>query len=85
MEIKVGEYFRNKYGIAKLIKIEEQDGIQVLTLDRKIVFLVNTENGEIKDDRLINKIALLDNIDLNKVKHSQNIINLIEVRRFCRN
>lgn len=81
--IQVGELVRNKYGIARVINIEEKDGMQVVTFDRNIVFWVNTKTGEIKDDKLTNKLAVTLNIDFSKIRHSFNIIDLIEERRLC--
>lgn len=78
-EIKVEEFVRNKYGIAKVINIEEQDGMQVVTFDRNIVYMVNVKTGEIKDDNLTNKLSVTQNIDFSKIKHSFNIIDLVEV------
>lgn len=79
-EIKVGEYVRNKYGIARIINIENNNGIDILVFDRNIVFLVDKKTGKIEDDRLFNKLAIIEGIDLNKIKHSPNIIDLIELR-----
>lgn len=83
-EIKVGEYVRNKYGIAKVINIENYNGIDILVFDRNIVFLVDKKTEKIKEDRLFNKLAIIEGVDLNKVKHSPNIIDLIEVRGHCK-
>ena len=77
--MQVGEYFRNKYGIAKVIDIKNNNGIDILVFDKPICFLVNKETGKIIEDKLFNQLALIDDIDLSKVKHSQNIIDLIEV------
>lgn len=77
--MKVGEYCRNKYGIAKVIDIENNNGIDILVFDKPICFLVDKKTGEIKDDRLLNKLALIDDIDLSKIKHSKKLIDLIEV------
>ena len=76
--INVEEFVRNKYGIARVINIEEQDGMQVATFDRNIVYMVNVKTGEIKDDNLTNKLPVTHNIDFSKIKHSFNIIDLIE-------
>ena len=78
-EIEIGEYFRNRYGIAQVVDIEEKDEIKILVFNRNIVFFVDSKTGKTKDDKLYNKLALLDNINLNKVKHSKDIIDLIEV------
>ena len=77
-EIKVGEYVRNKYGIARVIDIENNNGIDVLVFDKNICFLVNKETGEIKEDKLFNKLAIIEDIDIEKIKHSSKIIDLIE-------
>ena len=77
--MKVGDYVRNKYGIAKVIDIENKNGIDILVFDKPICFLVNKETGEIKDDKLFNKLAIIDDVDLSKIKSSPNIIDLIEV------
>ena len=77
--MKVGDYVRNKYGIAKVIDIENNNGIDILVFDKPICFLVNKETGKIKDDRLLNRLAIIDGVDLSKIKSSPNIIDLIEV------
>ena len=77
--MKVGDYVRNKYGIAKVIDIENNNGIDILVFDKPICFLVNKETGKIKDDRLLNRLAIIDGVDVSKIKSSPNIIDLIEV------
>ena len=77
--MNVGDYVRNKYGIAKVIDIENNNGIDILVFDKPICFLVNKETGEIKDDRLLNRLAIIDGVDVSKIKSSSNIIDLIEV------
>ena len=77
--MKVGDYVRNKYGIAKVIDIENNKGIDILVFDKPICFLVDKETGKITDDKLLNKLALIDDINLSKIKHSPNIIDLIEI------
>ena len=77
--MKVGDYVRNKYGIAKVIDIENKNGIDILEFNKDICFLVNKETGEIKDDKLFNKLAIIDDVDLSKIKSSPRIIDLIEV------
>lgn len=79
MEIEVGEYVRNRYGIAKVVEIENNNGIEVLIFDRNICFLVDKKIGEIKDDRLFNKLALIEGVDIKKTRHSKRIIDLIEI------
>lgn len=82
--MKVGDYVRNKYGIAKVIDIENNNGIDILVFDKPICFLVNKETGKIKDDRLLNRLAIIDGVDISKIKSSPNIIDLIEVRDFIK-
>ena len=77
--MKLGDYVRNKYGIAKVIDIENNNGIDILVFDKPICFLVNKETGKIKDDRLLNRLAIIDGVDVSKIKSSPNIIDLIEV------
>ena len=77
--MKVGDYVRNKYGIAKVIDIENNNEIDILVFDKSICFLVNKETGEIKEDILLNRLAIIDGIDVSKIKSSPNIIDLIEV------
>ena len=77
--MKVGDYVRNKYGIAKVIDIKNNNGIDILVFDKDICFLVNKETKEIKDDKLFNQLAIIEDIDINKIKSSPNIIDLIEV------
>ena len=78
MEIEVGEYVRNRYGIAKVVGIENNNGIEVLIFDRNICFFVDKKTGEIKDDRLFNKLALIEGVNTKKIKHSKDIIDLVE-------
>lgn len=77
--MKVGDYVRNKYDIAKIIDIKNNNGIDILVFDKPICFLVNKKTGEIKDDRLLNRLAIIDGVDVSKIKSSPNIIDLIEV------
>ena len=77
--MNVGDYVRNKYGIAKVIDIENNNGIDILVFDKPICFLVNKETGKIKDDKLLNRLAIIDDVDVSKIKSSPNIIDLIEV------
>lgn len=79
MELRLNDYVRNKYGIAKVIDIENNNGIDILVFDKPICFLVNKETGKIKDDRLLNRLAIIDGVDVSKIKSSPNIIDLIEV------
>ena len=79
VNIEVGDYVRNKYGIAKVIDIENNNGIDILVFDKPICFLVNKKTGEIKDDRSFNRLAIIDGIDVSKIKSSPDITDLIEV------
>ena len=79
MKLNVGDYVRNKYGIAKIIDIKNTHGIDVLIFDKDICFLVNKETGEIKDDKLFNQLAIIEGIDINKINSSSRVIDLIEV------
>jgi len=83
-EIQVGEYIRNRYGIAKVVDISFDSllGVNKLKLDNKIAFRVNKETGEIAE--LIDVLPLQSHIDISKINHSPNIIDLIEVRRLCK-
>ena len=74
--MRVGDYVRNQYGIAKLVNIEKSNA-DIYVFDRDICFLVNKDTGEIKER--INKLPITEYIDLNKIKSSPNIIDLIEV------
>ena len=74
--MKVGDYVRNQYGIAKLVNIEKSN-VDIYVFDRDICFLVNKDTGEIK--KRINKLPITEYIDLHKIKSSPNIIDLIEV------
>ena len=78
----IGKYVRNKYGIAKIINVENNNGIDILILDKPIVFIVEIKTGkEAKQIPLTNKFALIENIDLkDRIK---NLIDLIEERRLC--
>jgi len=83
MNIEIGEYIRNQYGIAKVIDITPNTflGVFQLKLDKKIAFIIDKETKEIK--RMIDILPLTKNIDIAKIRHSFNIIDLIEVRRLC--
>ena len=74
--MRVGDYVRNQYGIAKLVNIEKSN-VDIYVFDRDICFLVNKDTGEIK--KRINKLPITEYIDLNKIKSSPNIIDLIQV------
>ena len=68
MEIEVGDYIRTKNGFIRKIITERLDGYLV---DKSYY------NEIIKDTTL----GIIANEDV--IKHSKNIIDLIEVRRFC--
>lgn len=75
--MKIGDYVRNKYGIAKIIDIKTNDkGIDICYFDNDIVFIFDTKLKEEKYRTHI--LPLANNVDINKIKHSLNIIDLIE-------
>lgn len=83
--MKVGDYVRNKYGIAKVVDIKKRKDIlngiyfDVLVFDNNICFLANKETGERKEDTpLFNKLPITKDIDLNKVRSSSDITDLVE-------
>lgn len=77
IELKVGDYVRNKYGIAKIIEIKEEHYTHkpLVIFDRDICFIKNNKTNE---EKRINQIIITDNIDISKIKFSSNIIDLIE-------
>ena len=76
-DIKVGDYVRNKYGIAKVVEIEDKNDINILKFDRDICFMVDRkENKELYRS---NYLPLTEYIDIDKINFSSNIIDLIEV------
>lgn len=77
-KIKVGDYVRNKYGIAKVLEISEDivKHIQTIKFDRPICFWVNTKTGE--ERNRTNILPITPNIDLDKIKIGK-LIDLIEV------
>ena len=77
-DIKVGDYVRNKYGIAKVLEISEDvvKQIQTIKFDRPICFWVNSKTGE--ERNRTNILPITPNIDLNKIKIGK-LIDLIEV------
>lgn len=83
MNIEIGEYIRNQYGIAKVIDITPNTflGVSQLKLDKKIAFIIDKETKEIK--KMTDILPLTKNIHIAKIRHSFNIIDLIEVRRLC--
>ena len=77
--MKIGDYVRNQYGIAKVINIENNDGLDMLVFNNNICFAVDYRTGKRNEDiPLFNKLPLIKTIDLNKIKSSPNIIDLIE-------
>ena len=75
--MKVGDYVRNQYGIAKLINIENYNNIDIYVFDKNICFITDEKTNEVK--KLVNKLPITEYIDLKKIKSSSNIIDLIEV------
>lgn len=75
--MKVGDYVKNKYGIAKIIDISNNNGIDIIEFDRDIAFLVNKETK--KEHSKTRFLPLTNNVDINKLKTSPRIIDLIEV------
>lgn len=66
-DIKVGEFIRTKYGINKILKIDEN----CYWLEKPIV------------DEIEGSIICYNNKLLQILKHSFNLIDIIEVRRLC--
>lgn len=79
LTINVGDYVRNKYGIARVIEVSEDVYNHTITLkfDRDICFIVDKETGETK--YRMNCLPLTNDIDIDKINFSPNIIDLIEV------
>ena len=76
--MKIGDCVRNKYGIAKIIDIKTNDeGIDICYFDNDIAFIFDTKLKEEKYRTHI--LPLANNVDINKIKYSPNIIDLIEV------
>ena len=75
--MKIGDYVRNKYGIAKVIDIENKNGTEIIVFDRDIAFLVDKET-DVEIGRT-NRLIITEYIDLDKINKSSNIIDLIEV------
>lgn len=67
--IEVGEYVRTKRGIAKVLEVK--------TVQPKMY-------GQHDVAYLIDKCPRMYITDTEFIKHSKNIIDLIEVRRFCK-
>ena len=77
LTINVGDYVRNKYGIAKVIDIENKNDINILKFDRDIAFMIDIkENKELYRS---NYLPLTEYIDIDKINFSSNIMDLIEV------
>ena len=77
LTINVGDYVRNKYGIAKVVDIENKNDINILRFDRDIAFMIDREEN--KELYRSNYLPLTEDIDINKINFSSNIIDLIEV------
>ena len=74
--MKIGDYVRNKYGIAKVVDIENKNDINILKFDRDIAFMIDTKEN--KELYRTNYLPLTEYIDINKINFSPNIIDLIE-------
>lgn len=76
LTINVGDYVRNKYGIAKVIDIENKNDINILKFDRDIAFMIDRkENKELYRS---NYLPLTEYIDIDKINFSSNIMDLVE-------
>ena len=78
IELKEGDYVRNKYGIAKIIEIKEESYTHkpLVVFDKDICFLTNKETGE--EGRRCYSLIITDDIDISKINFSSNIKDLIE-------
>lgn len=74
--ISTGDYIRNKYGIAKVIKAETKNGIYIVQLDKDIAFIFDTKAK--KEIKRTNILPITEDVNLSKLKISPNIIDLIE-------
>lgn len=79
--MNIGDYVKNKYGYGKVISIiKGNDGYcDIVVFDNDLVFMVDKDGNEIEDEPLINKLPLWEKININKIKRSINLIDLIEV------
>lgn len=75
--IITGDYIRNKYGIARVIKAETKNGIYTVQLDKDIAFIFDTRAK--KEIKRTNILPITEDVNLSKLKISSNIIDLIEV------
>jgi hypothetical protein len=77
--MKVGDYIRNKYGFAKFVKIEQNTlGDDLYVFDNNICWFTDNEGNERKDMPLTNRIFVTPQIELDKVRQSSNIEDLID-------
>ena len=74
--MNIGDYVRNKYGIAKIVGKNHKNGKDILEFDRDIAFIINVETGE--EIRKVRFLPLGENINMDKIKFG-NLIDLIEV------
>ena len=78
--MKTGDYVRTtREEITKIVNIKNINGIDVLVFDKNVVFIYDDETKEIIKDHYTNELPLLNYININKLKISSNIIDLIEV------
>ena len=77
--MNIGDYVRNQFGIGKIIDIKNNNDTKMLTFDKPLAYLVNIKTGEIKENSFTNYLPLTKNIKVENIKHSFNIIDLIEV------
>ena len=77
--MKIGDYVRNEYGIAKIIDIVNNGQFDIIIFDKEICYFVNKQTNE-KDTThpLIDRLPLTKEIDINKLKHNSNILYLLE-------
>lgn len=75
--IKVGDYARNKYGIGKILEVNEHGKLIELIFDRFTMPIVNI-NGEVVG-QMSNKFIINTDYEPEDFKFSSNIIDLIEV------
>lgn len=75
--MKIGDYVRNKYGIAKIVDIENKNDINILKFDRDICFMVDKKTGD--ELYRMKFLPLTEHIDIDKINFSSSIIDLIEV------
>lgn len=86
MEICVNDYVRTRYGIAKVIDIEENPNKEktIYVLDKDIISVEETEHGTFYiithpfEEIMINKFDTHFGDEKQITKHSKNIIDLIE-------